>query len=69
MKPDWKDAPEWAEWLAMDQGGSWYWHAGQPFWDSTDGCWYDRDIENEITALASLGISEIDPSSTLEGRR
>lgn len=30
-KPDWKDAPEWAQWLAMDEDGSWYWYAGKPF--------------------------------------
>lgn len=23
MKPDWKDAPEWAQWLAMDGSGLW----------------------------------------------
>lgn len=69
MKPSWDDAPEWAQWLAMDEGGCWYWHAGQPFWDAADGCWYDRDIENEMTALAAQhDVTGIDPSSTLEGR-
>ena len=29
-KPSWKDAPEWAEWLAQDQGGEWKWLAGLP---------------------------------------
>lgn len=29
-KPDWKDAPEWAQWLAMDENGVWYWYACQP---------------------------------------
>lgn len=28
MKPDWKDAPEWAQWLAMDEDGTWRWHSG-----------------------------------------
>lgn len=30
MKPDWKDAPEWAQWLARDPDGEWWWHEGKP---------------------------------------
>lgn len=30
MKPDWKDAPEWAQWLAMDADGLWAWYASEP---------------------------------------
>lgn len=30
MKPDWKDAPEWAQWLARDENGSWFWYATRP---------------------------------------
>jgi hypothetical protein len=42
MKPDWKDAPEWAQWVAMDADGKWYWHEDEPVasggeWFSTDG--------------------------------
>lgn len=29
-KPDWDDAPEWAEWLAQDADGSWWWYESQP---------------------------------------
>lgn len=29
-KPDWKDAPEWAQYLAMDPDGSWWWYASKP---------------------------------------
>ena len=25
MKPDWKDAPEWANYLVLDEDGEWYW--------------------------------------------
>ena len=28
--PDWKDAPEWAQWLAMEAGGGWYWFENEP---------------------------------------
>lgn len=30
MKPDWKDAPEWANWLAMDKTGEWWWYENEP---------------------------------------
>lgn len=39
MKPDWKDAPEWAQWLAMDGDGVWYWHQCQPEWEDSLGEW------------------------------
>jgi hypothetical protein len=31
MKPDWKDAPEWANWLAMDSNGEWNWFKNEPY--------------------------------------
>lgn len=31
-KPDWKDAPEWANWLAMDSDGIWWWYENEPKW-------------------------------------
>ena len=30
MKPDWKDAPEWANWLARDMSGRWFWWERKP---------------------------------------
>lgn len=29
-KPDWKDAPWWANYLAMDANGVWCWFADKP---------------------------------------
>jgi hypothetical protein len=37
MKPDWKDSPEWANWLAQDDDGSWFWFEAEPIVD--DGSW------------------------------
>lgn len=43
MKPDWKDAPPWAQWLAMDSDGEWHWFEEEPFislghcWDCIEG--------------------------------
>lgn len=41
MKPDWKDAPEWANWLAMDDNGSWNWYEHEPEFDGRDW-WISR---------------------------
>jgi hypothetical protein len=30
VKPDWKDAPEWAMWLAQDEDGDWFWYENKP---------------------------------------
>lgn len=30
MKPDWKDAPEWAQFLAQEDNGKWYWYEKKP---------------------------------------
>jgi hypothetical protein len=29
-KPSWEHAPEWAQWLAMDNNGEWYWYEDEP---------------------------------------
>lgn len=29
-KPDWKDAPEWANYLARDEDGAWWWYEEKP---------------------------------------
>lgn len=31
-KPSWDTAPEWANWLAMDGNGEWYWYESKPEW-------------------------------------
>jgi len=28
--PDWNDAPEWANYVAMDEDGEWYWYENEP---------------------------------------
>ena len=36
-KPDWKDAPEWAKYLAMDRDGRWYWYESEAY--TNNGRW------------------------------
>ena len=31
-KPDWSQAPSWANWLCMDWDGSWWWYEQEPFY-------------------------------------
>ena len=33
----WDKAPEWAQWAAMDDAGSWYWYSDEP--PLIDGVW------------------------------
>ena len=59
MKPDWEDAPEWAQWLAMDRSGRWWFYEfvprkGGDLWMPTEG-----DMEGGICK---------DWAETLEGR-
>lgn len=29
-KPNWEDAPFWAEYLSQDENGAWYWFENEP---------------------------------------
>jgi len=59
-KPNWKDAPEWAKFLAMDENYEWWWYELEPYFIDGLGFWN------------SLGRSEIAKSlrakETLEER-
>lgn len=30
-KPTWENAPAWANWLAMDRDGYWFWYENEPY--------------------------------------
>jgi len=47
MKPDWKDAPEWAQWLAQDPDGDWYWYSQKP---GCGDCFYALGGQDELAA-------------------
>jgi hypothetical protein len=63
MKPDWKDAPEWAKFLAMDRNGEWHWYECEPNPDSYEDQW----MTAERYSLASTTILA-EWESTLEPR-
>lgn len=50
MIPNWSEAPIWANYLAMDLDGSWYWFEEMPIWD--DVCEWDN-VEYTKAALAN----------------
>lgn len=48
MKPSWDDAPDWAQWLAMDSLGHWYWYEIKPvdyggYWATSGKCAYVKN--------------------------
>ena len=49
-KPSWKDAPEWAEWLAQDEDGEWKWLAGLP--GKYADCWTAVKIKGHCKGIA-----------------
>jgi len=61
MKPDWKDAPVQANFIAQDGDGSWWWFADKPIWDEECQRW---DTEGEIWEALDLVPAE----ETLEPR-
>lgn len=52
MKPDWKDAPEWAKWLVMDGDGWWYWSEDEPGFDIEEQAWFGDDEDAQSTVAS-----------------
>ena len=50
-KPDWKDAPEWANYLAMDASGDWYWYELEPFEDAS--VWVEYEGRMQAAQITS----------------
>lgn len=70
MKPDWKDAPEWANWLAMDDDDCWFWYENKPYLikDAADGFKWMPNAPNQVE-IAGRGItSDVVAKSSLEQR-
>lgn len=49
-KPDWKNSPDWAMWLAQDEDGDWGWYEIKPvlggwswIWDHGDWAFCEFD--------------------------
>lgn len=56
IKPSWKDAPEWANWLTMNGDGSWTWFEGTPVVSMPDSKFihrWDHESRREQTIESS----------------
>lgn len=59
-KPTWDNAPKWANFLAMDYDGEWYWHLEEPIY--SDDVWISIDILDEHFIESFAGFSRNDES-------
>lgn len=55
MKPNWKDAPSWSNFVAQDENGDWWWYEYEPIIE--DGNW-DRSEGRYTKAFSSGGWKE-----------
>ena len=54
-KPSWDDAPEWAEWLAQDESGEWFWFEAPVEMEEEEGEWFEKEGEDGRIDRASRG--------------
>ena len=68
-KPDWKDAPEEAKFLAQDRDGDWYWWTGRPKVVEPLTYWMPSEDEQETAAVILPNIEVQEGwKETLESR-
>ena len=46
-KPNWRDAPVWALFLAQDGDGYWYWHETDPWINHSTRTWESIGIQKK----------------------
>lgn len=73
MKPDWKDSPNWAKYLAMDSNGVWNWFSHKPIWYANESYEYSWTFEPEHYCDDGYNSEPcnkvlLDPQKTLEAR-
>ena len=54
-KPQWKDAPKWANWLVMGSNKTWWWHKEEPLINFTLGFW--RGVGSHIKRTRTYQMS------------
>lgn len=64
MKPDWKDAPPWAQWLTYDADG-WYWWEREP--RGAGDSWWPTDASEYCPANPRGTASKEQRPTTGEG--
>jgi hypothetical protein len=66
-KPDWKDAPEWAQWLAQNNVGVWWWYPSGDVPMIYGGCFANNSMKDRAV-MATQGKVIGDWRNTLEQR-
>lgn len=64
-KPGWDDAPEWAEWLAQDPCGEWWFYDAKPCGDGSE---WDSAVHSDSATVVSDGAVLGSWRDTLEKR-
>ena len=54
-KPNWEDAPKWAQFLAQDKDGQFWWYKEAP--SLRNGYWSDYEQRTEANINPSLEVS------------
>lgn len=65
-KPSWKDAPEWANYLAMNSSHIWQWFESKPYVDDYEGIWELNDWNTKVEVAQT---PDVDWKETLEKRQ
>lgn len=65
-KPSWDDAPEWANFLAMDDSSEWYWFEREPAYCEYDNDWNEISVEGRVKPATKK--NQDDGIETLERR-
>jgi hypothetical protein len=61
MKPDWKSSPPWANWLACNWKGYWFWFSYKPQPRLKTQIWKVLDIKGHDAVFAGFKYSEPSP--------
>lgn len=64
LQIDWTQAPEWANFAAMDSDGEWWWYQKEPVKD-IDGDYISNGRYKKITALVGSEIKRTISPATL----
>lgn len=72
LRPDWKKAPDWANYAAMDASGSWYWYESKPYlfsvtWQTDEGFESSLISTDALVRDDSLNLVWRETLHTLEG--
>lgn len=62
MKIEWNTVPKWANFVAMDDDGEWYWYERKPKWRY---CFWENKNTGRYESAYSVPV---DGSTTLEER-